>query len=183
MENYHLIFFLYGALGALIKDIVEDGVIKLPKRINNSLALGFLGGMIIGGMAGLLIDQNPVLALSAGYAGTSVIENLITPQTLGVKTEPESIEETIRTIAKAEGVDPDLAVRVARCESNLDPKAVNINKDGSKDRGIFQINNKYHPQVTDEMAFDPVKATLYFCERVKAGFLSDWNPTRSCWDK
>lgn len=27
----------------------------------------------------------------------------------------------------------------------LDPKAVNVNKDGSKDYSIFQINDRYHP--------------------------------------
>jgi len=35
----------------------------------------------------------------------------------------------------------------------LNPKAVNVNRDGSRDRGIFQINDKYHP-LTDEQAFD-----------------------------
>jgi len=178
-----LIFFLAGALGALVKDLIEDNTLELPKKINGRFSFGFLGGMVIGGAAGYLVDQNPTTAFLSGYAGTSVIENLITPQILGVKAEPKSIEEIIRTVTAAEKVDSDLAVRVARCESNLDPKAVNTNKDGSKDRGIFQINNKWHPQVSDEDAFDPVKATLFFCERVKAGFLSDWNTTRKCWEK
>ena len=35
----------------------------------------------------------------------------------------------------------------------LDPYAVNSNSDGSRDRGIFQINDKFHP-LTDEQAFD-----------------------------
>jgi len=35
----------------------------------------------------------------------------------------------------------------------LRPDAVNVNRDGSRDRGIFQINDKYHP-LTDEQAFD-----------------------------
>jgi hypothetical protein len=33
------------------------------------------------------------------------------------------------------------------------------NPNGGEDRGIWQINSKYHPDVTDEMAFDPVRAT------------------------
>lgn len=40
----------------------------------------------------------------------------------------------------------------------LDSLAVNINNGrvapGSRDRGIFQINDYFHPKVTDDMAFD-----------------------------
>jgi hypothetical protein len=94
------------------------------------------------------------------------------------------MEQIIRWVAKEEGVDPDLAVRVARCENpRLDPKAVNINKDGSRDRGLFQINSKWHPEVTDEQAFDPVFSTRFFCKAVKEGHLDWWNATRHCWEK
>jgi hypothetical protein len=97
--------------------------------------------------------------------------------------EKKSVEETIRLVAIREKADQDLAVRVAKCESNLNPKALNINKDGSRDRGIFQINDKYHPEITDEMAYNPAIATTFFCNAVKAGNLTWWSATQKCWDK
>lgn len=36
----------------------------------------------------------------------------------------------------------------------LDPNAIYVNKDGSKDRGIFQISSKWHSNITDKCAFD-----------------------------
>jgi hypothetical protein len=94
----------------------------------------------------------------------------------------ETIEEMIRRIAKEEGVDPDLAVRVARCESNLDPNAKNINNDGTIDRGLYQWNDFWHPEVSDDDAYDPEKATRLFCKAVKEGHLNWWNSSRKCWD-
>jgi len=99
------------------------------------------------------------------------------------KKEVAPVEQIIRDEAKKEGVDPDLAVRVAKCESGLDPMAVHVNKNGSKDRGVFQWNDKYHPEVNDHYAFDPKLATREFCKAFKNGNLSWWNATKDCWDK
>lgn len=178
-----LIFFLAGALGALIKDIVEEGEIVLPKKTDGRLSLGFLGGMAIGGIAGYLVDQNPITAFLTGYAGTSVIENMMLKKN-GIEVPYQDLNEMlIRKIAKEELVDPDLAVRVAKCESNLNHNAVNINKDNSQDRGLFQINSKWHPKVSDDDAFDPTFSAKFFCKAFKNGNLSWWNATKKCWDK
>lgn len=94
----------------------------------------------------------------------------------------ETVEATIRRIAKAEGVASDLAVRVARCESGLNPNAKHTNPQGSIDRGLYQWNSRWHKEITDEVAFDIEKSTLAFCGAVKAGHLSWWDATKKCWD-
>ncbi len=92
-----------------------------------------------------------------------------------------TVEEQIRDIARAEGVDPDLAVAIAKCESSLNSKAVLVNDTGTRDRGLFQINNYYHPEVTDEQAFDIAFSTRFFCKAYKEGNISWWNASRKCW--
>jgi len=183
MEIYFLTLFIAGALGALAKDILKDDCLKLPKKVDNSLSLGFLGGMITGGFAGYFIDGSFTTAFLAGYTGSAILSNLVAP----VVFEPEAdqtIEEIIRMTAKEEGVDPDLVVRVAKCEnSKLDPKAVNTNTNGSRDRGLFQINEKWHPEVLDGMAFNPIIATQFFCKAFKEGHLDWWKATKDCWKK
>jgi len=178
-----IILFLAGAAGSLSKDIVQDGRLKLPKKDGGELILGFLGGVITGGIVGCIVDHNPLTAFLAGYAGTSGIEALLA-KTDEKKTPRRKInEQIIRKVAKEEQVDPDLAVRVATCESNLDDQAINTNEKGSQDRGLFQINDKYHPEVSDADAFNPITATTFFCKAFKEGHLSWWNATKSCWDK
>jgi hypothetical protein len=178
-----IILFLLGLAGAITKDIIQDNTIKLPKKADGNLMLGSIGGAIIGGFAGILIDGNPTMAFMSGYAGTSIISNLVLSSKTETNNEEKSVEETIRLVAIREKADQDLAMRVAKCESNLNPKALNINKDGSRDRGIFQINDKYHPEITDEMAYNPAIATTFFCNAVKAGNLTWWSATQKCWDK
>lgn len=181
--NPLLLLFLAGAVGALVKDIVQDNKLTMPKIVNGELVLGFLGALFIGGIAGYLVDGDPVTAALAGYTGMSAIESFIAKKNSTTEITKSVTEEIIRKVAQEESVDPDLAVRVAKCESNLDFKAVHINKDGSKDRGLFQINNKYHPDVSDEAAFNPITATQFFCKSFKAGNLSWWDTTRKCWEK
>lgn len=183
MEISLIICFFAGALGSLAKDIIQDNTLKLPKKTNGDFFLGFLGGMITGGLAGYLVDSSPTTAFLAGYAGTGVIGSLLAKQeTISIPTV-EITESLIRKIAKEEGIDPDLAVKVAKCESGLNWKALNVNTDGSRDRGLYQINDKYHPEITDDMAFNPMIATQFFCKAFKAGNLSWWNATRKCWEK
>ena len=50
-------------------------------------------------------------------------------------------------------------IAIIAAESGRDPSATHVNTDGSVDRGLWQINNKAHPEVTDAQAFDPVQAT------------------------
>jgi hypothetical protein len=182
-EQEIIILFCAGALGALLKDIMEDGSLVLPKCSDGKIFLGFMGGIVIGGAAGYLVDGNPITAFLAGYAGTSAIENLIS-QGIKIKApEKTDIETMIRSEAIKTGVDPDLAVRVAKCESGLVVSATHSNDNGSIDRGLYQINNKAHPEVTDEQAFDPEFSTKFFCDAVKKGCLRWWNATKTCWDK
>jgi hypothetical protein len=181
--NPFLFLFLAGALGALAKDILQDNELKLPKKINGSFSLGFLGGMVTGGIAGYFVDGSMTTAFLAGYAGTAVIQNLLLKNS-GVSVPAAEITGSmIRKIAIREGVDPDLAVKVAKCESNLNWAAINTNTDGSRDRGLYQINNKWHPDVSDEMAFNPITATEFFCKAFKEGHLDWWNSSKKCWEK
>ena len=182
MESMILIA-ICGLLGALVKDILQDNKLVLPKIESGTLALGFIGSSIIGGIVGYFVDGNPLTAFMAGFTGYAALEALIKGKTLTTTEEKKSNEQIIREIATSYGVDPDLAVRVAKCESKLNESACNVNAQGSKDRGLFQINDKWHPEVTDEQAFDPKFSTRFFSEAVKNNHLDWWTATKSCWNK
>lgn len=73
-------FYLYlvaGFLGALLKDIVKDNRLEMPKIVDGGLALGFVGGGIVGAVVGVVVDGSFISALLAGYAGTAVITDLL----------------------------------------------------------------------------------------------------------
>ena len=89
----------------------------------------------------------------------------------------------IKLIAQQENVDSDLAVRVCSCESSYNPDAKNWNEGYGFDRGLYQWNEYYHPEISDKCAYDPECATRKFCQAVKANHLSWWNASRACWQK
>jgi hypothetical protein len=51
-----------------------------------------------------------------------------------------------------------VAVCVCLAESQGFTKAINVNPDGSRDRGPWQLND-IHKHITDEIAYDPKRAT------------------------
>ena len=70
-----------GALGSLVKDCAVDNNLKLPKKIGGVLNLGFLGGIIIGAAAGYFVDNSPITAFLAGFAGLEAIDRLLPRKT------------------------------------------------------------------------------------------------------
>lgn len=77
-------------------------------------------------------------------------QNAFSEATSTEKTQAEEIEDYVR---QKFGKDADKAFLLLKGKGegtcaenrNLDPKAVNVNKDGSRDFGLFQINSRFHP--------------------------------------
>ena len=90
----------------------------------------------------------------------------------------ESVEEMIRRIAKEMNFQwTDYLVRLANCESRLNPKAVNKQNNNPKhsvDRGLFQINNHWHKNVSDEQAFDPEFSIRWSINKINTGGQGIW---------
>jgi hypothetical protein len=79
----------------------------------------------------------------------------------------------------------DIAVAVAFAESRFDTNALLVNKEnvglhpgdkgyGSHDRGLWQINDFWHPEVTDGQAFD-AEANAAAAFRISRGG-TNWSP-------
>lgn len=74
------------------------------------------------------------------------------------------------------GLGLALAVAVALAESGGDSAAVNVtgNHPPSRDRGLWQINSYYHPEVSDDAAFDPASCAQAAYRISRSG--TDWTP-------
>lgn len=73
---------------------------------------------------------------------------------------PISIQQAVE-YARAAGFTGEgvvVIVSIGLAESSLVPDATNVNQDGSIDKGILQINNKYWPGIPEQDAFDPAAA-------------------------
>jgi hypothetical protein len=67
-----------------------------------------------------------------------------------------------------------VAVAVAMAESRCDPAAQGVNPGHSIDRGLWQINDYYHPDVSDTCAYDPLCNARAAYRISDSG--TDWTP-------
>jgi len=74
---YWIAIFAAGAIGALVRELVDDNKIILPFKVTDGFALGFVGSMAIGGFIGLVVDGSPITAAMGGYVGASVLERIM----------------------------------------------------------------------------------------------------------
>ncbi|MDE5899511.1 MAG: transglycosylase SLT domain-containing protein [Treponemataceae bacterium] len=63
--------------------------------------------------------------------------------------------------AEKNDIPLSLAFALAYTESRYNVLAVNKNKNASIDRGLFQLNNRSFPQLTEEEFFDPAVSAKY----------------------
>jgi len=76
VENIFLLF-VAGAVGSLVSQLVRDNTLELPAKVTSGLCLGFLGGLVVGGFVGVVVDGSYVSAGLAGYVGVNVIEKFL----------------------------------------------------------------------------------------------------------
>ena len=88
------------------------------------------------------------------------------------KPENLSAKEYICRKFKA---DCATALKVVKLESNFNQYAINKNKDGSLDLGMWQINEKYQ-KVSRKEAFDPILST-----EVAYNIYKSWGNSFEAW--
>ena len=89
------------------------------------------------------------LAESIDEAGICTLRDVVCPQ----EESELPVDQLIIKVANERGYDdPSVLVRLADCESNLNPAAVGGDLDSF--RGLYQWNKRSNPNITDECAFD-----------------------------
>ncbi len=121
----------------------------------------------------LFLPQTTIPAVSISQEANRAIKEAIKPVQL--LTDKHEMEIKIRELADRENFQwPDYLVKLANCESKLNPNAVNDNGAFGKDRGLFQINSFYHPNISDEQAFDVEFATKWTMNMINKGYQHRW---------
>ena len=98
---------------------------------------------------------------------------------LALQKQKEETIALITRIAKEEGVNEKELLAVIKCESGLNTKAVNVNKDGTIDYGLCQYNSYWYIErgkfLTKEEALnDTEKCIRIMCQQWKKGRARDW---------
>lgn len=110
--------------------------------------------------------------------------------TAPIPAEIQSIEDLITKKALASGVDPILANKIAFCESTMrqfdTTGQVLRGIENSKDVGLFQINEGYHIQESQNAGYDiyTTEGNIdYAIELIKESGVRHWKASQKCWDQ
>ena len=130
-------------------------------------------------------SQDMVAVVSAASSlDIEMPESQISTPSKDTSSDTSSVASLIAKIAKEENFENiDGLLRLSMCESSLGRAIVNKNNDKRKttDRGIWMINDYWHSEVTDAQAYDNDWATRWTINRIKAGYLYEWNCS-GVWD-
>lgn len=83
-------------------------------------------------------------------------------------------KDEVRTMIREAGLDVELASKIIQHESWWDPANTHINKDGTRDRGLWMFHEVYHAEVSDECAYDPICSTKEAIRVIKSRGWSEW---------
>lgn len=91
----------------------------------------------------------------AGYITASLV-SFVSILFMGVMAHCSTIEDIIRTEALKQGLDPAIAISIAKIESSLNPNAIGP----KKEVGLFQILPKYSPVNTTLLLNPKINARI-----------------------
>jgi len=135
------------------------------KRMWLALAIAFTIGLSVIGIADTLTAKSiePIISNEPVKIGYPIAED----------KKDLTAEEQVRLIAKEEGFKwPEYLVRLMYCESSGNQYAIGVNKNGTKDLGLFQINDVH--KLSNEFRFDISSSTKWTMAMINAGHQSAW---------
>lgn len=158
--NYAMRYFITG-----LKDIEEQ--IGIIRQIMNFLREWFRVSRQMPEIA----PVSPVIV--------EVVPN--TPFIVETPTKPETLQEMAKRVCKEAGLNQimtDRLLAVIKCESGWDKNAIHKNKDGTRDCGLVQLNEKWYLKpnhMTCQDAIDnPEKCVKIMATAFRNGNARDW---------
>lgn len=139
---------------------------KRKKSITDAKAI--MGFVLLVGTIGILIQLGTPTILTDDTARYTFLPKNEDKKNL-------SVQEQIKKIARDENFKwIDFLLQLGCCESSLKLNARNDNGYYGKDRGIFQINNFFHPEVSDECADNLECSTKWTMWMINSGRQHEW---------
>lgn len=141
----------------------------------------------------LLVDGNFGRKTQLGLMAFQTSHNLKADGICGAKTwQAFNMIKIVTSVCVTNGIDPLVGIAVATWEGGLNPNAKLFNPptasmpNGSTDRGLFQWNDFFHKEISDADAYDPTKATGWFCKYLNenpANLHGFWSASQHNWIK
>lgn len=124
------------------------------------------------GIYGLsMIGINTMWSWAKSFEKVFEVENTKAQETITITWQDE-----VKNLLRDYGIDVEYATKLIFCESSWNPKAFHYNRN-SIDRGLWQINNIHHPEVSKDCAYDTACSTIEAIRIIKTKGFDEWSCT------
>ena len=118
--------------------------------------------------------------IGVSRAWNALIDSLYAMEKIFEVQNAVAIESITRTwqddvldMVEEAGIDRELARKIIACESSWNSNAIHKNRDGTIDRGLWQINSIHRQSL--EVVFNPIESTEWAIAKYKSGRgFTDW---------
>jgi hypothetical protein len=138
----------------------------------------------VGQIVGHAIAAIAFFSVVYGTMGDKGPDGSFAPRPPGVKRLPQ---EYVAHQAAKVGLDAELTVCIAEHESRFRPDALGdshltcpMTGEPQRSRGLFQISDCWHPEVSDEVAFSITSSTEWALDRMQQGYAHEWSTYDRC---
>ena len=125
--------------------------------------------IVFGVYAVSMIGINTLWGWAKSLEKTLLVEN-----SQAIEVFQPTWQDEVKAMIRNAGLDVELASRIIQHESWWDPNNTHINKDGTRDRGLWMFHEVFHAEVSDECAYDPICATIHAIRVVKERGWDEW---------
>ena len=94
---------------------------------------------------------------------------------------PEIVYNEIERQTKIYNVDTEIALRIAKAESNFKATAVGYNTNGSNDKGVFQINSIH--KISDNCRLNYICIIRWAMKEMSKNGFGAWYSSKHKWNK
>ncbi len=126
--------------------------------------------MILMAILATTIAYGALLAIGWAFRPAYAMDTVKTP----VMRENLTMEAWVMKTVKNAGLNEHKVWTLIFLESSWNPEAMLVNKDKSVDLGLFQINTKYHPEVSKACSLDYKCQTFAAIEIIKKRGFKEW---------
>lgn len=125
--------------------------------------------IVVGILSFSFLGVNKIWSFAKSLETVFLVENTYAEETIYFSWQDE-----VKSMLRDYGINVEYATKLIQCESSWNPEAVHHNW-GSTDYGLWQINNKYHPEVSKNCALDHGCSTLEAIRIIKTKGFNEWS--------
>ena len=150
------------------------------KKIQRTAIIGIISGIILSivGLSIILLKANNYRSIELKLNTQQIEQYKNYKFSRRHRTQVVSTSEIQKYVEEQSiiyGINPELSACLVSHESQWNPSRRGLDTGNTISRGLWQINDFWHPEVSDAVAYNYKLSTIWSLKWIKSGHVSQWS--------